>query len=373
MNIYLIEYKNNIIGTYNNYYLAEMFILSCLQNNFIEDSALIHHYKKNSCFKYDTNTISLDCNSIIKSNTQDILSELYEISSSDDTTSCMDYISSSSSSDDTEDIDIDKKLLHNSNSELNQNSVVLQLNERNPVLQKSNPVLQKSNPVLQKSNPVLQKSSVELQKSSAVLQKSNPVLQKSNPVLQKSNPVLQKSSAELQEHNTELQKQSAELQEHNPLLQKRSAELQEHNPLLQKRSAELHEHNAVLHKRSAELHEHSAVLQRNINKLKLQKEKINESKQVYESDLKLFNIFKNSVETNENFEIPVIFAKKYEIMNKLFIEDKLTWENFINNYKNENYYGDYFSSNSYEEKFANNSENDLCTTTIDEQIDITIK
>jgi uncharacterized small protein (DUF1192 family) len=192
--------------------------------------------------------------------------------------------------------------------------------------------------VLQKSNPVLQKSSEVLQKSNPVLQKSSEVLQKSNPVLQKSSEVLQKSSAELQ-----------------------------------KRSAELHEHNAVLHKRSAELHERSAVLQRNINKLKLQKEKINESKQVYESDLKLFNIFKNSVETNENFEIPVIFAKKYEIMNKLFIEDKLSWENFINNYKNENYYGDYFSSNSYEEKFANNSKNDLCTTTIDEQIDIIIK
>jgi hypothetical protein len=305
MNIYLIEYKNNIIGTYNNYYLAELFILSCLQNNFIEDSALIHHYKKNSCFKYNTNTITLNCNSFIKSKTQDILSELYEISSSDDTTSCMDYISSSSSSDDTEDIDIDidKKLLHNSNSELNQNSVVLQLNERNPVLQKSNPVLQKSNPVLQKQ----------------------------------------------------------------------SAELQEHNPLLQKHCAESHKHNTELQKQCAELHERSAVLQRNINKLKLQKEKINESKQVYESDLKLFNIFKNSVETNENFEIPVIFAKKYEIMNKLFIEDKLSWENFINNYKNENYYGDYFSSNSYEEKFANNSKNDLCTTTIDEQIDIIIK
>jgi hypothetical protein len=331
MNIYLIEYKNNIIGTYNNYYLAELFILSCLQNNFIEDSALIHHYKKNSCFKYNTNTITLNCNSFIKSKTEDILSELYEISSSDDTTSCMDYISSSSSSDDTEDIDIDKKLLHNSKSELNQNSVVLQLNERNPVLQKSNPVLQKSSAVLQKSSAVLQKSNPVLQKSSEVLQKSNPVLQKSSEVLQKSNPVLQKSSAEL------------------------------------------HEHNAVLHKRSAELHEHSAVLQRNINKLKLQKEKINESKQVYESDLKLFNIFKNSVETNENFEIPVIFAKKYEIMDKLFIEDKLSWENFINNYKNENYYGDYFSSNSYEEKFANNSKNDLCTTTIDEQIDIIIK
>ena len=343
MDIYLIEYKNKIIGTYNNYYLAEIFILSCLQNNFIQDSALIHHYKKNSCFKYDTNTITLDCNTIIKSNTQDKLSDLYEISSSDDTTSCMDYISSSS--DDTQDIDIDKKLLHKRNSVLNQNSVVLQLKEHNPLLQKNNAVLQEHNPLLHKQ--------------SAELQEHNPLLQKSNPVLQEHNAVLQKQSAELHERSVELQKQSAELQEHNPLLQKQSAEL--------------HERSVELHKRSAELHEHSVVLQRNINKLKLQKEKINESKQVYESDLKLFNMFKTSVETNENFEIPVIFAKKYEIMNKLFIEDKLSWENFINNYKNENYYGDYFSSNSYEEKFTNNSENDLCTTTIDEQIDISIK
>ena len=290
MDIFLIEYKNKIIGTYNNYYLAEMFILSCLQNNFIQDSALIHHYKKNSCFKYDTNTITLDCNTIIKSNTQDILSDLYEISSSDDTTSCLDYISSSS--DDTEDINI--KLLY----------------KRNPVLN--------------------QKSSAELHKSSAESHKP---------------------SAESHKYNAELQKCSAELQ---------------------KCSAESHKHNAELQKRSAELHERSAELQRNINMLKIQKEKINESKQVYESDLKLFNMFKNSVETENNFKIPEIFAKKYEIMNKLFIEDKLTWENFINNYKNENYYGDYFSSNSYEEKFANNSENDLCTNTIDEQIDITI-
>ena len=319
MDIFLIEYKNKIIGTYNNYYLAEMFILSCLQKNFIQDSALIHHYKKNSCFKYDTNTITLDCNTIIKSNTYDKLSDLYEISSSDDTTSCLDYISSSS--DDTEDINI--KLLY-------------------------------------KRNPVLQKSSAELHKPSAELQKSSAELHKPSAELHKPSVESHKPSAELQKHSAELQKHSAEL--HKP-----SAEL--HKP---KSSAELHKPSAELQKHSAELHELSAELQRNINKLKIQKEKINESKQVYESDLKLFNMFKNSVETETNFKIPEIFAKKYEIMNKLFIEDKLTWENFINNYKNENYYGDYFSSNSYEEKFANNSENDLYTTTIDEQIDIII-
>ena len=100
--------------------------------------------------------------------------------------------------------------------------------------------------------------------------------------------------------------------------------------------------------------------------LKIQKEKIDESKQVYEIDLKLFNMFKSSVNTDNHFKIPELFAQKYEIMNNLLIEDKLSWDNFIKVYKSENYYGNYFSPNSYEEKFINNSVN------IDEEVNIKI-
>jgi hypothetical protein len=55
--IYLIEYKNSIIGAYNNYELAETFIASCMQHNFITDNINIVSYKTNTCFKLKTSTI----------------------------------------------------------------------------------------------------------------------------------------------------------------------------------------------------------------------------------------------------------------------------------------------------------------------------
>ena len=66
MSSYLIEYNNKIIGTYYNYNIAETFILSCLQNNFIKDSALIHSFRNNSCYKIKTTVITLDKNQSIK-------------------------------------------------------------------------------------------------------------------------------------------------------------------------------------------------------------------------------------------------------------------------------------------------------------------
>ena len=217
---YLVEYKNKIIGTYNNYYLAETFILSCLQNKFIQDSALIHHYRKNSCFKYESYTITLNSNNTIL-----------------------------------------KKDVNNSQiTPLNKDVINSQITPLNTNEENSNKLLIFTN--------------------------------------------------------------------------------------------------------------QSAELQRSINMLKIKKEKIDESKQVYESDLNLFKIFKSSADTDNNFKIPELFAKKYEIMNNLFIEDKLSWDNFIKIYKNENYYGDYFSPNSYEEQFINNSDNNTCN--IDEEINIDI-
>ena len=217
---YLVEYKNKIIGTYNKYYLAETFILSCLQNNFIEDSALIHHYRKNSCFIYKSYTITLNSNNTIF-----------------------------------------KKDVNNSQiTPLNKEVINSQITPLNTNEENSNKLLIFTN--------------------------------------------------------------------------------------------------------------QSAELQRSINMLKIKKEKIDESKQVYESDLKLFKIFKSSADTDNNFKIPELFAKKYEIMNNLFIEDKLSWDNFIKVYKIENYYGDYFSPNGYEEKFINNSDNNTCN--IDEEINIVI-
>ena len=55
--IYLIEYKNKIIGAYTNYDLAEIFINSCKQNNFFDSDINIISFKENTCFKLKTNVI----------------------------------------------------------------------------------------------------------------------------------------------------------------------------------------------------------------------------------------------------------------------------------------------------------------------------
>ena len=108
-------------------------------------------------------------------------------------------------------------------------------------------------------------------------------------------------------------------------------------------------------------------LQHKINLLKIHKQKIEESKKIYVEDLKLYNMFKNNHSNDNKFVIPELFKDKYEIMNMLEKEDKLSWENFSNNYKKETYYGDYFGVNSYEEHFMD-PESD--NSDISEELDI---
>ena len=98
-------------------------------------------------------------------------------------------------------------------------------------------------------------------------------------------------------------------------------------------------------------------LQHKINMLKASKEKIKESKSVYENDLKLFDIFSESLAKDPKFIISDLFKDKYNIIKKLKDEDKLSWENFSSEHKTENYYGDYFGTNDYEEHFMANDDN----------------
>lgn len=361
MDSYLVEYKNKIIGTYNNYYLAETFILSCLQNKFIEDSALIHHYRKNSCFKHDTRIITLTSNSFnnkqkksvinlntlsgpsselsladniltnnikssnaniklskpnnksSKSNKLDIGSQSSYETSSSDNTSDEDSSSISSDSSDSNDLDdSDNIILNNLKKGANRGL----WNGKSVPTRILGPNIFKNDNKPQ----ILPLNTINEQTSSDPDDNSNDTLFKNV-----SNPQLNT----VEENSTKLLNITNERTE----------------------------------------------LQHRINMLKKQKEKIDESKQVYETDIKLFKMFKVSVDTIDNFIIPELFAKKYAIFNKLFNEDKLSWENFVKNYKNENYYGDYFSENSYEEMFINNENNNskednLCTANIDEEVDI---
>lgn len=263
MHSYLVEYEGKIIGCYKKFYDAESFILSCLQNNFIKDSALIHTYRTNSCFKIETTNVNLK--SYSKSNF--LFNGKTTFSNSTDSVNIL------------------------SNSKTNSSS----------------------------SSELLYESSSKIMSSTDT---ETPVKVLCEPV-------------------------------------KKPVDIDYSNP-------------AVI-----EMAKQKVDLQHKINLLKKQKEKIEESKNVYENDLKLFKMFKQSKETNPSFEIPELFAQKYNIMINLENSNELTWENFSKNYKQENYYGDYFSSNSYENMFINNSNNSnnsstcsSCTDTIEEEFNI---
>ncbi len=79
-----------------------------------------------------------------------------------------------------------------------------------------------------------------------------------------------------------------------------------------------------------------AEIQNSIIELKKKKEKLEESKRVYDVDLDLYKKFKKIKETNNNFEIPDMFIDKYELMENLEKDDKLCWDNFAELYKPKN-------------------------------------
>lgn len=101
-------------------------------------------------------------------------------------------------------------------------------------------------------------------------------------------------------------------------------------------------------------------IQHELNLLKLQKDKIDQSKKVYESDLKIYNIFKQKYQEDNTTVIPEIFKKKYDLFKQLEDNNTLSWVNFFNNYKHENMYNDHFNVTYHEEMYGSNQlfEND---------------
>ena len=64
MESYLIKYNNNIIGVYNDFNSASLFIKSCLSNKLMIGSADILVYNMNSCLYIKTINVTLDLNLI---------------------------------------------------------------------------------------------------------------------------------------------------------------------------------------------------------------------------------------------------------------------------------------------------------------------
>ena len=106
-------------------------------------------------------------------------------------------------------------------------------------------------------------------------------------------------------------------------------------------------------------------LQHKINMLKYHKKKLDESKNVYENDIKLFELFNDSKTNDPEFIIPELFKEKYNIMHKLKEQNNLSWETFTKEYQQENFEDNYFGLNDYEESFIN-EKRDI----IDEEFDI---
>jgi hypothetical protein len=109
-------------------------------------------------------------------------------------------------------------------------------------------------------------------------------------------------------------------------------------------------------------------LQHKINLLKIQKKKIEESKNTYANDFKLFELFTESKQKDPNFNIPEIFVEKFNLMTKLNKSNTLSWENFIKEFQHVNMYNDYFGLNSYEELYL--ESNDENKSDISEELDI---
>lgn len=71
----------------------------------------------------------------------------------------------------------------------------------------------------------------------------------------------------------------------------------------------------------------------NLQILQKQREHIENKKNVYECDLKLYKQFKDNLKEDDNFIIPDMFEDKYELFKELEENDKITFDNFIKLYK----------------------------------------
>lgn len=223
METYLIEYDDKIIGVYDNYTLAELFILSCLQNNLMINSANILTYTNNSCYKTKSTQVNL-----VKSD----------------------------------------------------NKKVVFLND---TFNKTN---QLKSPLL---SPPFNKT---------ILNMFTP---NNTPLVDLPKPELNPDFFDLANKKIELQ--------------------------------------------------------HNINMLKVKKQRIEESKNVFDNDIKLFDLFTDRINEDKDFIIPKLFEIKYNLMKELKDENKLDWENFTDKYKElDKTYNDYFVSTTYDLKFENPKE-----------------
>ena len=104
-----------------------------------------------------------------------------------------------------------------------------------------------------------------------------------------------------------------------------------------------------------------------INELKKQKIKLEEEKESYEYDLKIYKKLKNEKEIIENFEIPEIFTLKFNIYKKLEETNELNFEVFKIEWEKVKPQNNYslFSPNIYDNSFINSNNKEDINIDID--------
>ena len=96
-----------------------------------------------------------------------------------------------------------------------------------------------------------------------------------------------------------------------------------------------------------------------INRIKYDKKLMMEKENLYNEDLKLYNIFITEKEKDSKFVIPELFSIKFNIFEKLSSNKMISFETFSEEYdkvKPANNY-DMFKSNTYEASFEGKSKN----------------
>jgi hypothetical protein len=110
-----------------------------------------------------------------------------------------------------------------------------------------------------------------------------------------------------------------------------------------------------IQKKILEINNKKIELNQQLNIIKYNKEKLKESKTIYEADLKLFEKFNTILEDDHEFKIPELFKDKFLIFKELYTNNNLSYDNFSNNYYKINNYDD-FPLNNYETSLLNTND-----------------
>lgn len=106
-------------------------------------------------------------------------------------------------------------------------------------------------------------------------------------------------------------------------------------------------------KKSAEENANERVeIKRQLNLLKMQKQRLEEKKYKFDYDVKLYYQFKEKLEKDNSFEIPELFKNKFKIFTDCEESDNLNFVYYLENCSEE------FLSNSYEALFEGGNKLD---------------